>query len=74
MDIRDTSKDYDDLVGFKAKENILVNLSEFIGEQIEEPKALNECAAKICNGIKIFAFALVAISVVGGILVYVLYI
>ena len=36
MDIRDTSKDYDDLVGFKAKENILVNLSEFIGEQIED--------------------------------------
>ena len=47
---------------------------EVIGEQIEEPKSLNACAAKICNGIKIFAFALVAISVVGGILVYVLYI
>jgi len=27
MDIRDTSKDYDDLVGFKAKENIIVNMN-----------------------------------------------
>ncbi len=47
MDIRDTSKDYDDLVGFKAKENIIVNLSEFLGEQIEDkpnikPKLLNK--------------------------------
>ncbi len=47
MDIRDTSKDYDDLVGFKAKENIIVNLSEFLGEQIVDkpnikPKLLNK--------------------------------
>ena len=32
MDIRDTSKEYDDLVGFKAKENILVNLSKFTSD------------------------------------------
>ena len=36
MDIKDTSKDYDDLVGFKAKETIPVSLSEFLGEQIED--------------------------------------
>jgi hypothetical protein len=33
--VKDTSQDYDDLVGYKAKETILPDLSSFLGEQIE---------------------------------------
>ena len=33
--VRDTSVDYDDLVGYKAKETIPTDLSSFLGEQAE---------------------------------------
>lgn len=33
VEVRDTSKDYDDLVGYKAKENIKTNLGVFLGEE-----------------------------------------
>ena len=33
--VRDTSVDYDDLVGYKAKETIPTDLSSFLGEQVE---------------------------------------
>lgn len=36
MEVRDTSKGYDDLVGFKAKETIKSDLSILLGEQTEQ--------------------------------------
>lgn len=37
--ISDTSKDYEDLIGFKAKETIPVSLAEFLGEKVDsKPK------------------------------------
>jgi hypothetical protein len=35
MEIKDTSKDYEDLIGFKSKETIPVSLAEFLGEEID---------------------------------------
>jgi hypothetical protein len=34
--VRDTSLDYDDLVGYKAKETIKVDLADFIGVESEK--------------------------------------
>lgn len=36
IEVNDTSKDYDDLVGYKAKENIKSDLSEFFGEKTDD--------------------------------------
>ena len=33
VEVRDTSQDYDDLVGYKAKENVKTNLGTFLGEE-----------------------------------------
>jgi len=38
VEIRDTSKDYDDLVGYRAKELIPIDLSNFIDEPSPEYK------------------------------------
>ena len=35
-EVRDTSVDYDDLVGYKAKETIPTDLSLFLGEQTDQ--------------------------------------
>ena len=34
--VSDTSKTYDDLVGFKAKENVKINLATFLGDETDD--------------------------------------
>lgn len=36
VDVRDTSEDYDDLVGYKAKENIKIDLATFLDEETDD--------------------------------------
>jgi len=44
IQVRDTSQDYDDLVGYKAKENETVDLSTFLDE--EEPQETRKAPTK----------------------------
>ena len=34
--VSDTSETYDDLVGFKAKENVKINLATFLGDETDD--------------------------------------
>jgi hypothetical protein len=43
VEVRDTSQDYDDLVGYKAKENVKTNLDTFISGKVEnEPPEIDK--------------------------------